>query len=70
MGDHRKLGSIDVLVVPSIGLESPLVIQEVFLAGVPVVASRIGGIQRWSTMDGTGCLRRVMWTILPELRYA
>ncbi|OFW32909.1 MAG: hypothetical protein A3G76_14120 [Acidobacteria bacterium RIFCSPLOWO2_12_FULL_65_11] len=39
------LASIDVLVVPSIWPEnSPLVIQEAFLAGVPVVASRIGGI--------------------------
>jgi len=46
---HEKipdaLASIDVLVVPSIWPEnSPLVIQEAFLAGVPVVASRIGGI--------------------------
>ncbi len=39
------LASIDVLVVPSIWPEnSPLVIQEAFLAGVPVVAARIGGI--------------------------
>lgn len=39
------LSAIDVLVVPSIWPEnSPLVIQEAFLAGVPVVASRIGGI--------------------------
>jgi GT2 family glycosyltransferase/glycosyltransferase involved in cell wall biosynthesis len=41
----RALSSIDVLVVPSIWPEnSPLVIQEAFLAGAPVVASRIGGI--------------------------
>lgn len=41
----EALASIDVLVVPSIWPEnSPLVIQEAFLAGVPVVASRIGGI--------------------------
>ena len=39
------LSQIDVLVVPSIWAEnSPLVIREAFLAGVPVVASRIGGI--------------------------
>lgn len=39
------LASIDVLVVPSIWPEnSPLVIGEAFLAGVPVVASNIGGI--------------------------
>jgi glycosyltransferase involved in cell wall biosynthesis len=35
---------IDVLVVPSLWLEnSPLVIHEAFMAGVPVVGSRIGG---------------------------
>jgi len=35
----------DVLVVPSLWLEnSPLVIHEAFMAGVPVVAARIGGI--------------------------
>jgi len=39
------LAAVDVLVVPSIWPEnSPLVIHEAFLAGVPVVASRIGGI--------------------------
>ena len=36
---------IDVLVVPSLWLEnSPLVIHEAFMAHVPVVAARIGGI--------------------------
>jgi glycosyltransferase involved in cell wall biosynthesis len=36
---------MDVLVVPSLWLEnSPLVIHEAFMAGVPVVAARIGGI--------------------------
>jgi glycosyltransferase involved in cell wall biosynthesis len=36
---------IDVLVVPSLWLEnSPLVVHEAFLAGVPVVASRRGGL--------------------------
>ena len=40
------LASLDVLVVPSIWPEnSPLVIHEAFLAGVPVVASSIGGIR-------------------------
>jgi glycosyltransferase involved in cell wall biosynthesis len=39
-------GQIDVLVVPSLWLEnSPLAIHEAFMAGVPVVASRIGGIE-------------------------
>jgi glycosyltransferase involved in cell wall biosynthesis len=38
-------GQIDVLVVPSLWLEnSPLVIHEAFMARVPVVAARIGGI--------------------------
>ena len=41
----EALASIDVLVVPSIWPEnSPLVIREAFLARIPVVASRIGGI--------------------------
>jgi glycosyltransferase involved in cell wall biosynthesis len=39
------LASLDILVVPSVWPEnSPLVIHEAFLAGVPVIASRIGGI--------------------------
>ncbi|MCK4353153.1 glycosyltransferase family 4 protein [candidate division WOR-3 bacterium] len=39
------LSKIDVLVVPSIWCEnSPLVIHEAFMAGVPVIASNIGGI--------------------------
>jgi len=47
--DNKKIGSIlseiDLLVVPSIWQEnSPLVIHEAYLAKVPVVASRIGGI--------------------------
>ena len=47
--DNRKISDIlegiDVLVVPSIWYEnSPLVIQEAFMAGTPVIASRIGGI--------------------------
>jgi glycosyltransferase involved in cell wall biosynthesis len=38
-------GQIDLLVVPSLWLEnSPLVIHEAFMAGVPVVGARIGGI--------------------------
>jgi glycosyltransferase involved in cell wall biosynthesis len=38
-------GGIDVLVVPSIWPEnSPFVVHEAFHAGVPVVASRIGGL--------------------------
>jgi glycosyltransferase involved in cell wall biosynthesis len=37
--------AIDLLVVPSLWMEnSPLVIHEAFMAGVPVIAARIGGI--------------------------
>jgi GT2 family glycosyltransferase len=50
------LSSIDVLAVPSIWQEnSPLVIREAFLAGIPVVASAIGGIPEAVT-DGTNGL--------------
>jgi len=42
----RVLSKIDVLVVPSIWFEnSPLVIHEAFLAGVPVIAASIGACQ-------------------------
>jgi len=41
----RWLAGLDALVVPSIWEEnSPLVIREAFAAGLPVVASKIGGI--------------------------
>jgi GT2 family glycosyltransferase/glycosyltransferase involved in cell wall biosynthesis len=51
------LGSIDVLVVPSIWPEnSPLVIQEAFLAGTPVVASNVGGIPEVITPGRNGLL--------------
>ena len=53
----RALSSLDVLVVPSIWPEnSPLVIREAFLAGVPVVASRIGGIPETVTDGVNGLL--------------
>jgi GT2 family glycosyltransferase len=60
---HEKvaeaLGSIDVLVVPSIWPENaPLVIQEAFLAGIPVVASRIGGIPEMVADGQNGLLFR------------
>jgi GT2 family glycosyltransferase/glycosyltransferase involved in cell wall biosynthesis len=51
------LGSIDALVVPSVWPEnSPLVIHEAFLAGVPVVASRTGGIPELVTDGRNGLL--------------
>lgn len=41
----RILEEIDVVVVPSIWYENlPLTIQEAFLAGIPVVASNVGGM--------------------------
>jgi glycosyltransferase involved in cell wall biosynthesis len=50
------LANIDVVVVPSLWLEnSPLVIQEAFMAKIPVIASRIGGIPE-SIDDGVNGL--------------
>ena len=48
---------IDVLVVPSLWLEnSPLVIHEAFMAGIPVVGARIGGIADLVDDGRTGLL--------------
>jgi glycosyltransferase involved in cell wall biosynthesis len=48
---------IDLLVVPSLWLEnSPLVIHEAFLAHVPVVGARIGGIAELVTHGRNGLL--------------
>lgn len=42
---NEVLNDIDVLIVPSVWYENaPLVIQEAFLAGIPVVSSNIGGM--------------------------
>jgi GT2 family glycosyltransferase/glycosyltransferase involved in cell wall biosynthesis len=50
------LASLDLLIVPSVWEEnSPLVIREAFAAGVPVVASRIGGIPE-TVAEGRGGL--------------
>jgi glycosyltransferase involved in cell wall biosynthesis len=51
------LNDFDVVVVPSIWQENaPLVIQEAFLAGKPVIASRIGGIPELVTDGVNGLL--------------
>jgi GT2 family glycosyltransferase/glycosyltransferase involved in cell wall biosynthesis len=56
-GVRAALAQIDVLVVPSIWPEnSPLVIREAFVAGVPVIASRIGGIPETVTDGVNGFL--------------
>jgi glycosyltransferase involved in cell wall biosynthesis len=48
---------IDVLVVPSLWLEnSPLVIHEAFMAGIPVVGARTGGIADLVEQGRTGLL--------------
>ena len=53
----RWLAGLDALVVPSIWEEnSPLVIREAFAAGVPVVASNIGGIPEVVTDEVNGLL--------------
>ncbi|MGH7322686.1 MAG: glycosyltransferase [Candidatus Rokuibacteriota bacterium] len=50
-------GQIDVLVVPSLWPEnSPLVIHEAFMAGVPVVGSRLGGVPDLVTHGANGLL--------------
>ncbi len=42
---HEVLAGMDVLVTPSLWLEnSPLVIQEAFMAGLPVITSNVGGM--------------------------
>lgn len=59
--DNKEISSVlsgmDVLVVPSVWPENaPLVIQEAFLAKVPVIASRIGGIPELVTDRVNGLL--------------
>ena len=49
-------GRIDVLVVPSLWPEnSPLVIHEAFMAGLPVVGAGWAGSQTWSATASTAC---------------
>ncbi len=53
------LGSIDVLVVPSVWIENaPFVIREAFAAGIPVIASDIGGMAEMVADGRTGLLFR------------
>jgi glycosyltransferase involved in cell wall biosynthesis len=78
------LGSIDVLVVPSVWIENaPFVIREAFVAGIPVIASNLGGMAEM-VIDGRNgllfevgnaadlgrCLRRLIDepTLLERLR--
>lgn len=57
---NQVLAKIDVLIVPSTWLEnSPLVIQEAFLAGVPVITSDIGGMKELVTDGVNGFLFKV-----------
>ena len=50
-------GGFDVLVVPSLWVENnPLVIQEAFAAGVPVIASNQGGMAEFVTHEQNGLL--------------
>jgi glycosyltransferase involved in cell wall biosynthesis len=56
-GASEVYSQMDVLVVPSLWLEnSPLVIHEALMAGVPVVAARIGGIPELVDEGRTGLL--------------
>ena len=53
----EALSQVDALVVPSLWREnSPLVIHEAMLAGLPVVASRVGGIPELVRDGDTGFL--------------
>jgi glycosyltransferase involved in cell wall biosynthesis len=50
-------GALDLLVVPSLWPEnSPLVIHEAFMHGVPVVGARVGGVPELVTHDRNGLL--------------
>lgn len=55
----RILTEVDALVVPSLWFEnSPLTIHEALLAGVPVIASRLGGMAEYVEHGRTGLLFR------------
>jgi GT2 family glycosyltransferase/glycosyltransferase involved in cell wall biosynthesis len=51
----RALACLDVLVVPSVWIENaPFVIREAFAAGVPVIASDLGGMAEMVTHEVNG----------------
>jgi GT2 family glycosyltransferase/glycosyltransferase involved in cell wall biosynthesis len=53
----QALASLDALVVPSVWIENaPFVIREAFAAGVPVVASNLGGMAELVRQDESGLL--------------
>ncbi len=53
----RHLAALDALVVPSVWIENaPFVIKEAFAAGVPVVASALGGMAELVEHDVNGLL--------------
>jgi glycosyltransferase involved in cell wall biosynthesis len=53
----EALASLDVLVVPSVWIENaPFVVKEAFCAGVPVVASDLGGIAELVEHERSGLL--------------
>jgi glycosyltransferase involved in cell wall biosynthesis len=53
---HEELSRASMLVLPSYQETAPMVIQEAMAAGVPVIASRVGGT-RYQVRDGeTGFL--------------
>jgi glycosyltransferase involved in cell wall biosynthesis len=56
-GIWQVLSEIDALLMPSIWYENaPVVIQEAFAAGTPVIASRLGAITEWVRHNENGLL--------------
>jgi glycosyltransferase involved in cell wall biosynthesis len=57
---HEKSGSVfanlDVLVVPSVWFDFPLIIYEAFATGTPVIASNLGGMAEAVSHDHNGLL--------------